>query len=200
MGQAWPYLVYLFRRARVGSIAMSFGGYFLRHGRHAAAYVAVFVLELQALEGRTAPPPNYPRWIQPSLREEQDLSQRWNVCNRTAPIRASLTSARPQGNGQWALVFNTRERRSRAGRRVALQIRSPLLDQRVLHYSLRCRQCLGAQRKSYSVEPSKARFPEQIRLRSKTPFERIPWLHGQSRFKWNPLTHFTSGTPRLKVS
>src|SRR3954452_13931269 len=26
MGQAWPYLLYLFRRARIGSIAVSFGG------------------------------------------------------------------------------------------------------------------------------------------------------------------------------
>lgn len=196
MGQAWPYLVYLFRRARVGSIAMSFGGYFLKHGRMPPLRGG-FRARLQRWMGRTAPPPNYPRWIQPSFAEEQDLSQRWNVLQQTPRLFEHPLHPRGHralGSGLWSSILESEE----AGcTRVALEIRSPLLDQRVLHYSLQVPPVPWCAEKELLRRAVKGGLPEQIRLRSKTPLVTDPLAAWAECFKWNPFP-LPSATPEIE--
>src|SRR6185369_2595219 len=186
MGQAWPYLLYLFRRARVGTIAMSFGGYFLKYGR-VPPLRGGFRARLQRWIGRTAPPLNYPRWIQSRFAEEQDLSQRWNELQQTPshfehPLHPRGHAA--LGSGLWSSILETEEA---AWTRVALEIRSPLLDRRVLHYLLRVPPVPWCTEKELLRQTVRGGLPDQIRLRPKTPLVTDPLAAWAECFKWSPF-------------
>ncbi len=134
-GRAWPYLVYLLKRGRVVNMAAAFGGYVLRHGRLPPLRAGIRT-RLRRWMGRADETLGYPQWLEPRFERELHLRDRWRELQQPAkavhPLHpegyASLTGA------FWPSVFESED----AGwTGVPVEVRAPLLDQRLLRFLLR---------------------------------------------------------------
>src|SRR5262249_44671061 len=71
-GQAWPYLVYLFRGARFATLSGSFGGYILKHG-HMPPLRGGFRTMLRRWTFGADVMADYPKWLAPQFESDLDL-------------------------------------------------------------------------------------------------------------------------------
>jgi asparagine synthase (glutamine-hydrolysing) len=185
-GQAWPYLVYLLRRLRFGTIADAFGGYFLKHGRIPPLRAGFRTRLRQWLGRRPDSLTGCPRWLAPQFEKELHLRERWHELQRTPeaihPLHpvgyATLTSA------YWPSVL---EGEDAAWTGVAVETRTPLLDQRVLRFLLRLPPVPWCMDKEILRQAVRGLLPEEIRLRPKTPLRGDPLLSHVENFHWSPL-------------
>lgn len=184
-GQAWPQLIYLLRRWRFATIAKTFGEYTIRHGR-IPPLRGGFRARLHRWMGRTVPVAEYPPWLEPQFAREQHLHERWLELQKSA---ASSHPLHPIGyagltNDYWSRVF---EAEDAAWTGTVIELRTPLLDSRVLRYLLRVPPVPWSMDKSLLREAMRDLLPEAIRLRSKTPLlGDLLEAHLRSG-KWSPL-------------
>jgi asparagine synthase (glutamine-hydrolysing) len=184
-GQAWPHLVYLLRRLRFGKIGKVFGRYILKHGR-IPPLRAGFRGRLQRLLGRSEPMPEYPGWLAPTFQKQQHLPERWFELQQ-AP--KNIHPLHPIGHtglssGFWPSIFESDDA---AWTDVALEIRAPLLDQRVLRYLLRLPPVPWCMHKELLRQTMRGLLPERIRTRPKVPLLGDPLrMHAESG-SWSPL-------------
>src|SRR6266446_8737955 len=75
-GQAWPYLVYLVRRLRFGTISASFGGYLLKHGRM-PPLLGGFRTRFRQWVSHPDPMAEYPPWLEPDFEKRLCLREKW---------------------------------------------------------------------------------------------------------------------------
>ena len=166
-GQAWPYLTYLFRQRSFGTIVKSFGGYILKHGR-IPPLRGGFRTRLRRWMGRTNPLTEFPPWLELDFVEQNNLHGRWLELQKSPepvhpvhPIAFAGLSC-----GFWSSAFESED----AGwTGVPVELRTPLLDQRLLRFLLRVPPVPWCMNKTLLRQAMRGMLPEVIRARPKTP-------------------------------
>jgi asparagine synthase (glutamine-hydrolysing) len=183
-GQAWPYLKYLLRRGRIGTIAAKFGGYILKHGRIPPLHGG-FRTRWTRWIGQRNDPDGYPDWLNSKFESEQKLRERWRELNEPPkpahPLHptayASLTSP------YWAYVL---EEEDAPWTGVALENRGPLLDLRLIRFLLRVPPVPWCMEKKLLREAMRGVLPEAVLLRKKTPLQVEPLQVFEKEWRWAP--------------
>ncbi len=184
-GRAWPYLVYLFKRGRVDTIAAAFGGYALRHGRLPPLRAGIRT-HFQRWMGRKEEELGYPEWLEPGFERDLQLHARWRELQQPAkavhPLHpdgyAALTGA------FWPNVFESED----AGwTGMPVEARAPLLDQRLLRFLLRVPPVPWCTNKELLRRAMHGLLPEEIRVRKKTPLQADPLQLHAEKSSWKAV-------------
>jgi asparagine synthase (glutamine-hydrolysing) len=166
-GQAWPYLTYLFRKLRFGTLARAFGGYLLRH-RRMPPLRGGFRARFRRLIGRKNAMTDYPPWLDPRFAQQQRLRERWLELQRSSKSPHPL---HPIGYAGLAGEFwsNMFDQEDAAWTGVPVELRAPLLDQRVVRYLLRVPPVPWCVEKELLRQAVRGLLPEAVRMRPKAP-------------------------------
>jgi asparagine synthase (glutamine-hydrolysing) len=183
-GRAWPYLLYLLKRGRLGTIAGAFGGYFLRHGTLPPLRAGIRA-RLWRWVGRTDVTPDYPKWLEPSFEREMHLRDRWRELQQPVTSEHPL---HPDGYASvtgpyWPSVF---EGEDAGWTGAAVETRSPLLDQRLLRFLLRVPPVPWCMNKELLRTAMHGALPEEVRVRKKTPLRADPLRLYAEKNGWKP--------------
>jgi len=184
-GQAWPYLTCLFRQRSFGTIVKTFGRYILKH-RRIPPLRGGFRTRLRRWMGRTDPLTAFPQWLEPHFAERHNLRGRWRELQESRkkghplhPIALACLSSR-----FWSSVFESED----AGwTGVPVELRAPLLDQRLLRFLLRVPPVPWCMEKALLREAMRGILPEEVRARPKTPLLGDFIKHFIESKKWSPL-------------
>jgi asparagine synthase (glutamine-hydrolysing) len=136
--------------------------------------------------GRSEPMSEYPRWLAPTFQKQQHLRERWLELQRA---RTNAHPLHPIGHtglssGFWPSVLESDDA---AWTGAALEMRAPLLDQRVLRYLLRLPPVPWCMHKELLRQTMRGLLPERIRTRPKVPLLDDPLrIHAESG-SWKPL-------------
>ena len=183
-GQAWPYLIYLFRGAHFGRMIRTFGGYALIHGR-IPPLRGGFRAKLRRWTGRSDPMKAYPSWIEPRFAEEQHLAERWRELqqplNSSHPLHPKAYAG--LSSGFWPSAL---EQEDSGWTGVAVESRAPLLDQRLVRYLLRVPPVPCCVNKELLRRAAHGLLPEEIRVRPKTPLRGDPLTIYAENGTWKP--------------
>ena len=184
-GQAWPYLIYLVRSVRFGTVGKAFGGYFLQHGR-IPPLRGGFRSAVRRWLGKSDPIWDYPTWLAPQFEQEMNLPERWRERRhpekKMHPYYPDAYSS--LNGGHWASVLESEDS---AWTGVALESRQPLLDLRLIRFLLRVPPvplCLDKELLRRAVD---GLLPEEVRLRPKTPFDGDLLAVQVRNGQWKPL-------------
>jgi len=183
-GQAWPYLVDLLRRRRFGTIGKTFGGYLLKH-RRIPPLRGGFRARLRQWVRRTDMMAEYPPWLEPNFEKQQRLRERWVELQHTSKKSHPLHPVGYAGLASvfWSHVFEVEDA---AWTGVPVELRAPLLDQRVLRYLLRVPPVPWCAHKHLLRQTMQGLLPEKIRLRPKIPLLGDPLELLVQRGAWSP--------------
>lgn len=184
-GQAWPYLTYLFRRGAFETIVRTFGRYILTHGR-IPPLRGGFRTRLRRWMGRTNPLTEFPPWLEPHFVEQYNLRARWREVQESPktghpwhPIAFAGLSSK-----YWSSALESQD----AGwTGVPVELRAPLLDQRILRFLLRVPPVPWCMKKALLREAMRGMLPEEVRARPKTPFLGDLIKHSIESQKWKPV-------------
>jgi len=184
-GQAWPHLTYLFQKRNFGTIVKAFGRYIFKHGR-IPPLRGGFRTRLRQWMGRLDPLPEFPSWLDPDFVERHNLHGKWRELQelpRTGhplhPIAFAGLSSR-----FWSNVFESED----AGwTGVPVDLRAPLLDQRLLRFLLRVPPVPWCMEKALLREATRGMLPEVVRARPKTPLLGDLIKQFIESKKWRPL-------------
>jgi len=166
-GQAWPYLTYLFRQRAFGTIVQTFGRYILKHGR-IPPLRGGFRTRLRRWMGRTNPLTEFPPWLEPRFVERHNLRGRWRELQESPKPGHPLHPIALAGLSStfWSSVFESED----AGwTGVPVELRAPLLDQRLLRFLLRAPPVPWCMEKELLREAMRGMLPEKVRARPKIP-------------------------------
>ncbi len=184
-GQAWPYLTYLFRQRAFGTIMQTYGRYILEQGR-IPPLRGGFRTRLRRWMGRTNPLTEFPEWLERQFVERHNLRERWwelqeapKTIHPLHPIAfAGLTSK------YWSRALECED----AGwTGVPVELRAPLLDQRLLRFLLRVPPVPWCMEKVLLCDAMRGMLPEQVRARPKTPLLGDLIKHSIESKKWRPV-------------
>jgi asparagine synthase (glutamine-hydrolysing) len=183
-GQAWPYLIYLLRHSRFGTIGKSFGAYLLKH-RRIPPLLGGFHTRFRQWMSRPDPMEEYPRWLESDFEKRLCLREKWLELQRP---RKSAHPLYPLGyagltSHYWSGVF---EGEDSASTGIPVELRAPLLDERVLRYLLRVPPVPWCAHKDLLRKTMRGLLPEKIRLRPKTPLLGDPLALHAERGDWSP--------------
>src|SRR5690348_3155412 len=184
-GQAWPYLTYLFGRLDFHTLLKTFGGFILKHGR-IPPLRGGFRTRLRRLMGRIDPLTEFPSWLDPQFVEEQNLRGRWLEIQKTSEPVHPLHPIAFAGlsSGFWSSAFESED----AGwTGVPVELRAPLLDQRLLRFLLRVPPVPWCMEKTLLREAMRGMLPEEVRARPKTPLVGDLIKHSMDSKKWSQL-------------
>jgi asparagine synthase (glutamine-hydrolysing) len=184
-GQAWPYLTYLFRQRSFGTIVKAFGRYVLKHGR-IPPLRGGFRTRLRRWMGRTNPLTEFPEWLEAHFAERHNLHGRWlELQNTSWPVHP----LHPIAFGGLSSKFwsSTLENEDAGCTGTPVELRAPLLDQRLLRFLLRVPPVPWCMEKELLREAMRGMLPEEIRTRPKTPLlgDLIKQLIESKR--WSPM-------------
>lgn len=184
-GQAWPYLVYLAKRSRFGAIGKAFGGYLLRY-RRIPSLRGGFRARLRRWMGGTDPISEIPSWLQEDFLKQTHLRERWRENHFPPKTRHPLHPIAYAGlcGESWSGMFETEDA---AWTSVAVEMRAPLLDQRLLRFLLRLPPVPWCMEKRLLREAMRGVLPEEIRVRPKTPLNVEPIDHFVESNQWSPF-------------
>jgi asparagine synthase (glutamine-hydrolysing) len=183
-GRAWPYLLYLLKRGRLGTIASAFGGYGLRHGRFPPLRAGIRA-RLRRWVGRADVTLDYPKWLEPSFEREMHLRDRWRELQQPVTSDHPL---HPDGYASlagpyWPSVF---EGEDAGWTGIAVETRSPLLDRRLLRFLLRVPPVPWCMNKELLRTAMHGALPEEVRVRKKTPLRADPLRLHAEKNGWSP--------------
>ncbi len=195
-GRAWPYLAYLLRRARVGTIAWAFSDYTFRYKRFPPLRAGIRARVHRWL-GRADGSAGFPGWLEPRFERELRLRDRWKELQQPVkevhPLHsvgyASLTSS------YWPNMF---ENEDAGWTGVAVETRAPLLDQKLLRFLLRVPPVPWCMNKELLRESMAGLLPEEVRLRKKTPLLGDPLMLHTQKNGWK-ATIASDACERLKM-
>lgn len=184
-GQAWPYLVYLFRRREFKPILKTFSSYVLRHGR-IPPIRGGFRSRLRRWLGLAGPVTEFPSWLEPRFVERYNLRDRWRELQEPPESRHPLHPVAYAGlfSDFWAGVFESEDA---ACTGVPVDLRAPLLDQRLLRFLLRVPPLPWCMHKELLREAMRGVLPENVRTRPKVPLVGDTIKYFIDSKKWNPL-------------
>jgi asparagine synthase (glutamine-hydrolysing) len=183
-GQTWSYLRYLLGGGRLAKALRDFGTYFLQRGR-IPPLRGGFRSRVRNLLTRTEGA-GYPKWLALQLETELHLKRRWIELRQPAK---ALHPFYPEvyailNDGYWASV---QEREDAAWTSAALEVRAPLLDQRVQRFLLRLPPIPLCIEKELLRRATVGLLPDEIRQRPKTPLAGDPLAIQMQRGEWSPL-------------
>ena len=166
-GQAWPYLTYLFRQRNFGTIVKTFGRHILKHGR-IPPLRGGFRTRLRRWMGRTNPLTEFPPWLEPDFVEQNNLRGRWRELQELPKTSHPL---HPNAFAGLSSKFwsSTLESEDASWTGAPVELRAPLLDQRLLRFLLRVPPVPWCMEKELLREATRGMLPEEIRTRPKTP-------------------------------
>jgi len=136
--------------------------------------------------GRTNPLTEFPPWLEPNFVEQHNLRGRWQElqnspksCHPLHPIALAGLSSK-----FWSNVFESED----AGwTGLPVELRAPLLDQRLLRFLLRVPPVPWCMEKTLLREAMRGMLPEEVRARPKTPLLCDSIKHFIDSRKWGPL-------------
>jgi len=184
-GQAWPYLTYLFRRRAFGTIVKTFGRYLLKH-RRIPPLRGGFRTRLRRWVGREDPLREFPQWLEPRFAERHNLRGRWRELQESPKTSHPLhpTAFAGLSSKSWSSVLESED----AGWTGApVEMRAPLLDQRLLRFLLRVPPVPWCMEKELLREAMRGMLPEEVRVRPKTPLLGDLINHFIESRKWGPV-------------
>lgn len=171
IGQAWPYLVHLFKRGEWTRWAGEFGGYAWRHKRLPPMHGG-FRTRMRRLLWRDQEDMQYPMWLNENFEARTKLRERWRELKAAKPQQEHPVHPRAYGalhDGYWSRVLETED----AGwTGVNLESRAALLDLRVLRYFLRLPAVPWCVEKQICRVAMRKSLPKSIVERPKTPLVR----------------------------
>jgi asparagine synthase (glutamine-hydrolysing) len=169
-GQSWPYLTYLWKKGEQTRIAREFGAYLWSHGT-IPPLRGGFRAKLLQFFRSDDPFAAYPQWLNPDFEAKANLKQRWLAgkdSGENAEHPVHPLAHKSVHSGYWASVL---EMEDAGWNGVRLESRAPLLDLRLLTFSL----CLPAVpwcvSKFLSRQAMKDFLPREIINRPKTPLQ-----------------------------
>jgi len=184
-GQAWPYLTHLFRERGFGTIVKTFGRYMLKHGR-IPPLRGGFRVRLRRWMGRRNPLTEFPPWLDSNFVEQHDLRGRWRELQQSPRTDHPLHPIAFAGlSGKfWASIFEAED----AGwTGVPVELRAPLLDQRLLRFLLRVPPVPWCVEKELLRKAMHGVLPEAVRARPKTPLLGDLIKLSIETKKWKPM-------------
>lgn len=184
-GQAWPYLVQLLGRLDFATISRTFGRYILKHKR-IPPLRGGFRTRLRRLMGHRDPLTEFPPWLAPQFIEQHDLSARWRDLQQSPKPRHPLHPLAFAGlsSGFWS---STLESQDAGWTGVPVELRAPLLDQRLLRFLLRVPPVPWCMEKALLRDSMLGLLPEEVRARPKTPLLWDLIQHSIESRKWSHL-------------
>ena len=184
-GQAWPYLIYLVRSVRFGTVGRAFGEYFLEHGR-IPPLRGGFRSTLRRWLGKKDPIWERPTWLSTEFEQEMNLQERWRELRRPQKkLHPYYPDAyRGLNGGYWARVLESEDS---AWTGVAVESRQPLLDLRIVQFLLRVPPVPLCMDKELLRRMVRGVLPEEVRLRPKKPFEGDLLALQVRTGQWKPL-------------
>ena len=183
-GQAWPYLVYLVSHREIGALVREFGGFLLTHGR-IPPLRGGFRTRFRRWVGRRDAEDDYPPWLNPGFEDAYGLRERWHELQKPAASEhpthprayASLTST------YWPSLLESEDA---AWTRLPVEVRTPLLDLRVVRFLLRVPPVPWCVHKHLARAAMRGQLPEEILRRPKTPLPTDPLVAHVRRKSWTP--------------
>ena len=168
IGQSWPYLVYLWKRREWRTLADDFGGYVLRYGRFPPLRGG-FRTKIRRILKWEEPSEVYPDWFNEEFEARTKLRERWkryrsSSSNRGHPLHPNAYEA--YHDGFWGEILETEDA---AWTGVALEMRMPLLDLRVILYLLKLPPVPWCVNKEIVRVATRNLLPAEIVQRPKTP-------------------------------
>ena len=128
----------------------------------------------------------FPSWLEPNFVEQHNLRERWRELQEWPKTGHPLHPLAFAGLSSkfWSSVFESED----AGwTGVPVELRAPLLDQRLLRFLLRVPPVPWCMEKALLREAMRGMLPEEIRARPKTPFPGDSIKHFIASEKWSPL-------------
>lgn len=170
IGQAWPYLTYLWQQHQWDRLAYDFGAYFLMHGRMPPLRAGLRrkIRRLFRADSRFS---DYPSWLNEDFEASTKLRERWLQLKNQKGTLPKEHPAHPRAynalhDGYWAGIHETED----AGwTRVGLEMRAPFLDLRVLRYLFRLPVVPWCVNKELGRLAMKDLLPASVARRAKTP-------------------------------
>jgi asparagine synthase (glutamine-hydrolysing) len=185
LGNAWPYLLDLLKRGRLGRLATAFLGYFLQKGKLPPIRAGIRTRLRQWLRLRSGTT-RYPGWLNPEFETSVGLRDRWEELRREPgsghPLHARAYAM--LSGPFWPVVLESEEFFCGES---AMQTRAPLMDTRMLRFLLRIPPIPWCADKELVRRAMKTLLPESIRRRPKSPVP-VDTLQLQlSQGKWSPM-------------
>lgn len=183
-GQAWPYLLYLWRRSEWAGIARSFGGYLLAHGRIPplrAGFRSWLRLRFQGERVHE----QTPAWFSEEFSNRLHARSAEPVTKKESlPIHPVHPWAyRSLHSGYWPSVL---EEEDAGWTGILLETRAPLLDVRLLRFLLRLPPVPWCMNKELTRRAMSGSLPVEILRRRKTPLLCDPLQACQEKTNWRP--------------
>jgi asparagine synthase (glutamine-hydrolysing) len=184
-GQAWPFLLYLLRRWRFGTIGTTFGGYVLKHQR-IPPLRGGFRTRLRRWVSRTDPMSDFPPWLEPHFVEQYHLRERWIELERLPRMSHPLhpIAYARLSSDSWSSLLDTEDA---AWNGVPVEMRAPLLDLRMLRFLLRVPPVPWCMEKELLRQAMRGMLPDEILSRPKTPLAGDPLDFFVQSKGWSPL-------------
>ena len=183
-GQAWPFLQYLRKRGHWGTIARSFAGYLLTHGRIPplrAGFRSWLRLRFRQQDAQEQTPPWFTDEFSNRLRARPAAH---GTTKESLPAHPTHPWAyRSLHSGYWPSVLEDED----AGcTRILLETRAPFLDVRLLRFLLRLPPVPWCMDKELTRRSMRGSLPVEILRRHKTPLLRDPLNACQEEAGWRP--------------
>lgn len=183
-GRPWPYFTHLWVSGNRFEIARSLGRYIWAHGT-LPPLRAGMKAKLKRLAGRADEWEGYPVWLNSDFAERCGLRGRWHH-KPFAPDTQHPTHPHAYAalhSGYWSSVLESED----AGNsHVALEIRAPLLDLRVVRFLLRVPPVPWCVDKELARRSLRAHLPKRILNRPKAPLVEDPLKAWVDAGKWSP--------------
>lgn len=182
-GQSWPYLAYLLRRRRFASAAKTFGSYLWKHRRIPPLRAGLRT----GLFGWIGPAdtPRFPDWLDPVFSRRLDLRGRWMGTHKppTNPHPLHPLAYDVLRSHFWSNSFEAEEPE---WTRLPLQVRSPLLDLRVVRFLLRVPPVPWCMHKNLLRQTMRGVLPQEILVRRKVPLQGDLLAAVSATGQWRP--------------
>ena len=185
LGQAWPYLRNLLKRARYFKAAGSVLGH-VWNKRSLPVLGLGIRSGIQNRIGRQDSRETFPEWILPEFEKRLSLRERFEGLQKR-PTSEHPTHPWPYSmlSGPfWPSVLES-EDAARSG--VPLEARAPLLDRRMVRYLLRLPVMPWCMDKHLVRQAMKGALPPETLKRQKMPLLKDPLLVWVRQKNWNPL-------------
>jgi len=118
---------------------------------------------------------NYPKWLNPDFEKRLALRQRWEMVNRALAPDSGVRPVALEGTlaSSWPALF---EEYDSGATRVALEVRHPFFDLRLVSFLLALPALPWCSDKELLREASRAILPDAVRLRRKSPLIAEPLI------------------------
>jgi asparagine synthase (glutamine-hydrolysing) len=185
LGQAWPYLRHMLKKGRFLEAA----GAVLSHiwNRRSLPVLGLGIRSgIQNRFGRSGAHELFPEWILPEFEKRLNLRERFEELQKR-PMSEHPTHPWPYAMLTGPFWPNVLEGEDSAWSGVALEVRAPLLDRRMVRYLLRLPVMPWCMNKQLVRQAMIGELPKETLKRPKAPLARDPLELWMRERNWSPL-------------